>query len=324
MMYEIFGRTIVALFGEGTAENAFWSGVTYVIPVALWYLYQRFLKKQVRDVREFLDTHAWIMLDVICLASMAAVYTCVYYAPAESYKLAPCMVACMITNIGSIRLASYLADSLKAGLERKNLRLQQNYYEELEKNQLEIRKLRHDMKNQFAVAGQLLAEKKYQEAETYFEHLSGHMETRNRKFCENSIVNALLNLKYNAAMEAGVDCFFHIEIDGMAGVDDITLCVIFGNTLDNAIEACLKMKDAGKRKLSVKARYAKNYFSYEIVNTKENEIRRKKERFLTDKEDGKEHGMGVASVKDAVRRYGGTMDISYTEEEFRVVVLMEV
>ncbi|MDO4311983.1 MAG: GHKL domain-containing protein [Eubacteriales bacterium] len=325
LMFETFGRIILLLWGEGTLENTVWSTVTYVVPVLFWYLYQRILKEQISNVRQLLDTRAWIFLDVICLASMTAIYSCVYYAPEADYKMVPCMAACMVTSMGSIRLAIYLADSIKGDLERKNLRLQKNYYEELEKNQFEIRKFRHDMKNHFAAAGQLLKEGEYQEAEAYFERLSGYMEARNRKFCENGIVNALLNVKYNSAVEAGIDCFFHIDIDRMMAVDDISLCTIFANTLDNAIEACQKIEEPGKRKLSVKARYTNNeYFSYEIVNHKVNEIRKKRDRFLTDKADSKAHGLGIASVREAVETYKGTMDISYTEDEFRIVILLEV
>lgn len=206
---------------------------------------------------------------------------------------------------------------------RNYLRLQQNYYEELENNQLKIRRFRHDMKNHFAAVGLLLEEGNIEGAQEYFEKLSGHMEAGNRKFCENGIVNALLNAKYNMALEESIDCFFHISIDGILGMDDITLCTIFANTLDNAIEACGKIMETSKRKLSVKARYSENeYFSYEIVNSRTGEIREKKGMLLTDKEDKDAHGLGLSSVRDAVNRYGGTMDVSYTEEEFRVVILV--
>ena len=71
----------------------------------------------------------------------------------------------------------------------------------------------------------------------------------------------------------------------MMGIDDISLCTIFANTLDNAIEACAKMEKAEDRKLSVRVRYMENgYFSYEIVNSKRNEIYEKRGVYFTDKE----------------------------------------
>ena len=61
----------------------------------------------------------------------------------------------------------------------------------------------------------------------------GYIETGNRPFCKNSVVNAL--------PEQNIDCFFSISIDGFTKLDDITLCSVFANTLDNAIEACSRI-----------------------------------------------------------------------------------
>lgn len=109
----------------------------------------------------------------------------------------------------------------------------------------------------------------------------------------------------------------------MMMIDDVSLCTIFANTLDNAVEACQKIEDKAARRISVKARYTENgYFSYEIVNSKCNRIRMRRERFITDKADSASHGVGISSVKEIVERYGGTMDISFTEGEFKVIILI--
>ena len=322
---ETFGGLAIYWFGEGTAGNSILFDLSFIVPVLFWFFYWRVLRKNLSETRDFLDARSWIFLDIVCLASMAAVYSCIYYTPRESFKVIPCMLACMVTNMGSIRLAADLADRVRGELERKNLKVQQDYYEELENSQLKLRKFRHDMKNHLAAAGELLREGREDKAREYLGQLSGYMDTSNRLFCKVPIVNAVLNVKYNAALENDIDCFFGIGIDGMAGLDNISLCAIFSNTLDNAIEACKKIPDVNERRLSVKARYTENgYFSYEIVNAKVNEVRRKRGRFLTDKEDGKSHGLGISSVKEIVDRYKGTMDISYTEKEFSVVILVEV
>ncbi len=325
MMGEIFGKGISRFFPQSSAANTILYNLSFAVPALFWFLYWRRVRKRLREIRELLDEKAWMLLDIICFASMMAVYCCVYYTPEDSYKVIPCMAACMITNMGSIRIASYLADSILGEMERKNLRMQQKYYEELEKNQLQIRKFRHDMKHHFAAVGELMREGEFDKAKEYFEEFSEYMEVRNRQFCKNGIVNALLNVKYNLAQESQIDCFFHISIDEMMGIDDISLCTIFANTLDNAIESCRKMEKAEDRKLSVKARYTENgYFSYEIVNSKRNKIYEKKGVYLTDKEDKKSHGLGISSVREIVDKYGGMMDISYTDDEFRVVILIEV
>ena len=342
--------------------NSLFSTVSYLLVLLFWWLFYRMQAGAMEKIGKVLDRRAWGLVLTICLASFIGIFVYVYFAPDETWKVWPGVLACIVTNIGSIRLASYLADGIYADMERQNLQLQQRYYEELEQNQQQIRKLRHDMNNHLTVAGQFLKEGRPDQAAAYLERLSGAVRSSGRKFCENGVVNAVLNAKYTKMEAAGIDGFFHVSIDGMMLLDDVSLCTIFSNTLDNAIEACLKIPlrtrqdsddsvnggstsnasgadgegsaageggqvgaagDAVTRQISLKARYTENgYFSYEIVNTKVNPVRREGGRILTDKGDRTSHGLGLSSVTAIVEKYGGTMDVSYTETEFRVVILI--
>ena len=324
MWYDFTGRIFFRFFAEyGENANQICSTLSYASVPLFWYFVWRTYGKRLERITRFLDKKSWILLDVICLASLASVFVSIYYTPEETYKVYPCMIASIVTGIGCLLLATYLAERIQTEQERRKLQLQQDYYEELERNQTQIRKLRHDMNNHLAAVGGLLEQKKTEEALRYLHGLYKHMQTRSRLFSNNSIVNALLNLKYNAALEAEIDTFFHIGIDGMTEIDDISLCTLFANSLDNAIEACRKITDKERRRLSLKARYLDNgYFSLEISNSKINPISKKQGTFMTDKDNQKIHGLGIASMKEIVERYKGTIDIQYTEEKFTVVILI--
>ena len=310
--------------GKSDEESDIYASLSYGLVVLFWYLFYRLQKNSLQKIYQILDARAWLMVNIICAASFVSVLSCTYFAPTPTYFIWPALAACIVTNVGSVRLAaSYLADGIYADMERRNLQLQQNYYRELEANQKQIRKLRHDLNNHLMVVGRLFEEGKRAEAQKYFEQLSGRALSSSRTFCKNSVVNAVLNSKYNRMAEAEIDSFFHISIDKMMMIDDVSLCTIFANTLDNAVEACQKIEDKAARRISVKARYTENgYFSYEIVNSKCNRIRMRRERFITDKADSASHGVGISSVKEIVERYGGTMDISFTEGEFKVIILI--
>ncbi len=297
---------------------------SYSLVVLFWYLFYYLQKDFLKKIYQIFDRKAWFMINVICAASFAAVLSCTFFAPAPTYYVWPALIACIVTNIGCIRLAgSYLVDGIYADMERKNLQMEQNYYQELEQNQKQIRKLRHDLNNHLTVVGKLFEEGQREEAKEYFEKLSSQVLTSTRIFCKNSVVNAVLNSKYDKISEEKIDSFFNIGIDGILIIDDISLCTIFANTLDNAIEACLKIDNYDLRWISVKARYTENgYFSYEIKNSKCNEVKVHKNRFITDKADPESHGIGISSVKEIVERYDGTIDISYTDDEFKVLILI--
>ena len=324
MWYDFTGRIFFRFFaGYGENANHICSTLSYASVPLFWYFVWRTYGKRLERITRFLDKKSWMLLDVICLASLASVFVSIYYTPVETYKVYPCMIASIVTGLGCLLLATYLAERIQTEQERRKLQLQHDYYGELERNQTQIRKLRHDMNNHLAAVGGLLEQEKTEEALEYLHGLYEHMQTGSRRFCTNSIVNALLNLKYNAALEAEIDAFFHIGIDGMTEIDDISLCTLFANSLDNAIEACRKITDKEKRRLSLKARYSESgYFSLEISNSKINPVSEKQGAFMTDKDNQKMHGLGIASMKEIVERYKGTIDIQYTEEAFTVVILI--
>lgn len=309
---------------ENQFANSFFSAVTFVILPVFWIVFYRFFHSSLRKIRNVFTDKAWAIMDIISLASFFALFSCIYLAPEHrTYLIWPCIIACLITNIGSIHLAAYLADGLHTDLERKNLQLQKNYYEELERNQNQIRKFRHDMNNHLSVVGNLLDEGNLSEAKEYFSSISGYMQTSNKKFCQNSVVNAVINAKYQMMVNASIDTFLNIDIDKMLFIDDVSLCTIFANTLDNAMEACKKIDDITKRKLELKCRYTENgYFSFALTNSKVNEIHEKKGHFLSDKEDPNSHGIGISSVREIVDKYEGTLDISYDSEWFHVIILI--
>ena len=324
LVMDIGGYLFFLYFTEQDAlENTIFSTLFYSIAVIFWIVFYRLFHKNLTEIRNTFTTRAWYMISIICTASFVGIFTCVYFSPDTTWYIWPCTFACIITNVGSIRLAAYLADGIHADLERKNLQLQKNYYEELEQNQKQIRKFRHDMNNHLSVVGYLLQKGELQKARDYFDKISVYMQTANRKFCENSVVNAVLNAKYNLMTDAKIDGFFHISIDKLLFIDDVSLCTLFANTLDNAIEACQKIEAPDRRKLELKCRYTENgYFSLELINSKINEIVVQKNQYISDKEDKSTHGIGISSIRDIVEKYEGTLDISYDDTSFKVVILI--
>lgn len=319
--FGVFGNWL----GWSLALDIFCTVADPVSHLLIWYGIYRLFENNLDQTRQLFGDKIWILLDAVCLASLVSITTCILLAPKETYKMWPAVFACFATNLGCIALAKYFITSIRQNMERKNLILQKSYYEKLEQNQAEIRRFRHDMNNHLSTVRSLFDSGNLKDAGDYLRELETQMTVHTRVFCKNSIVNAVLNAKYNLAQEHGIDSFFHIDLDRLAGMDSVSLCSLFSNTLDNAIEASLRIPDPKERRMSVKARVTENgYFTCEVTNAKKNRILLdEKGQIQSDKGDLTIHGFGLSNVREIVEKYDGTMDISYTEDIFTVTILIE-
>ena len=319
--FGVFGNWL----GWSLALDIFCTVADPVSHLLIWYGIYRLFENNLDQTRQLFGDKIWILLDAVCLASLVSITTCILLAPKETYKMWPAVFACFATNLGCIALAKCFITSIRQNMERKNLILQKSYYEKLEQNQAEIRRFRHDMNNHLSTVRSLFDSGNLKDAGDYLRELETQMTVHTRVFCKNSIVNAVLNAKYNLAQEHGIDSFFHIDLDRLAGMDSVSLCSLFSNTLDNAIEASLRIPDPKERRMSVKARVTENgYFTCEVTNAKKNRILLdEKGQIQSDKGDLTIHGFGLSNVREIVEKYDGTMDISYTEDIFTVTILIE-
>jgi sensor histidine kinase regulating citrate/malate metabolism len=100
------------------------------------------------------------------------------------------------------------------------------------------------------------------------------------------------------------------------------LVIILGNLLENALEACYKV-EPGKRYIKVDITYEKGVLHICIKNSCISEKRRGRDgAFFTTKEDKENHGIGLSSVKKAVKYYDGEVMIKDDIENFTVVAIL--
>ena len=298
---------------------------TRFLKAPAWYLIYRCVKVWVPRAVRMLTRRMWSVLAVISLSSFIGIIITIYQCSAEkSYLAWPSCVAVLVTSMGCCYLCTCMAKIVRSDMERETMQYQKSYYQEIESSQQTVRRMRHDMKNHLGVVETLLRDGQYGMAEDYLHSMDQALASRTKVYCQVPVVNAVLSAKMQRAEEEGISCECQVDLKEIPSVDDMDLCVLFANTLDNAIEACGKMKERQKRRISVKARCMGGQFSYVIVNSKENTVKEKDGALETDKEDPGSHGIGLRSVRSMVEKYGGVMDVRYTDEEFSVTVCLPV
>lgn len=320
---------IIWLYGFQThmdpAGELLLHSATTILRIPFWAAAWHVIKKQLPVFPTGFPAKIQHMILLMYLAPFLGIIIMIAITDSEtSFIIWPACIACILTNLGIFYVCSCLSRSLRSEMEVEILRLRQNYDEEAAAEQEKTRKLRHDIKNHLSVIQILLKNGQQQEAAAYLKNLSQEWTGQIRSFCDNPVINAVLNAKYHRAAACSVSCEFHLDLGNDLNrlTDPIALCSLFANTLDNAIEACCKIEEPLERKILLKARCTDGFFSCSIENSKAEPVRRADGLFQTGKKEKESHGFGLQNVKDLVQCCRGTLDISYTEHWFSVAILI--
>lgn len=185
------------------------------------------------------------------------------------------------------------------------LESQSKHFDDLIKNDNELRKFRHDMRAHITALREYANEN---HDEKILEYLSRMEEkansTKAKRYTGNKTVDAVINDQVHQMEEKGID----FDFEGICGVReeirDFDLCTVFYNLLKNAIEACEQV-DSSKKRITVKVKCIGDKLGISIGNdTVLKEI--PSDGILhTTKKDKINHGLGTRSVKEVVTRYDG-------------------
>lgn len=181
--------------------------------------------------------------------------------------------------------------------EEFNIKLHKQMEEANEQN----RKLRHDLKNHMLMIKNKI-DHDPQEANEYIEQLLGNVNNTTIIDGENEALIYILNMKNAIMQEKGISAKFILQSD-LDIISEYDLTIIFGNLLDNAIEAQEHVED---KRIIVEIREDKDFYYIRIKNYYDPaRIIKTNEEFKTSKENKEQHGYGLKNVEECVKRYHG-------------------
>lgn len=234
----------------------------------------------------------------------------------------------IVWNILLFLLLQYLG---KENLKRKEAALLQIHeqeskklFEQMGEQYTEIRKIKHDMKGCIDCSLRLLQDKNYSEAEEYLKTFLSE-KTENivsAVFTDSSVINAVINSKIAQCGKYGIE--YKCEITKkLQAIPEFELSIFLSNLFDNAIEACQSVKE--NKYISLSIMDVKSYLHIVMKNTIEGSVLKENPDLNSTKKDNVEqHGYGLKSVRDIVKKYNGSMQINEQEGYFVVDVILNM
>jgi len=227
-------------------------------------------------------------------------------------------------------LVVYLFDHLRK-LYRKHsriltLELQNQAYEKqievFRQSEEKISSLRHDMRNHIICMQQMLQAGESGALQDYLVKMTDEMQPQDRfSATGNALLDGLVNLKLGIArqmLKAKITC--DLRVGKEIGIEQMELCMILGNLLDNALQALDKCE--GDRELVFSMEENKGMLLIRIENSYTGKLQKRGEIFISTKEDKQRHGIGLKNVKRIVDKYNGEMKIRHTDRYFIVEMLL--
>ena len=218
-------------------------------------------------------------------------------------------------------LAIISVQSISKRMEELTKETEQEYYDEINRRYLEGRKIRHDINNHLLAINTLIETGNVEQAKRYIYEVSEQLDLVAMPVkTGRNVLDALLLKKTEQATEKGANIVFEINTAFHdCTIADYDLCTIFGNILDNAIEAV----NAGD-KILVNIDKQHDMFYISCENAFYRELKRKGEKILSTKKEFGSHGFGLTRIKETAKHYGGDVSITAIDGIFRIEILMNV
>uniref|UniRef100_UPI004025E6D4 ATP-binding protein n=1 Tax=Candidatus Scatomorpha intestinigallinarum TaxID=2840923 RepID=UPI004025E6D4 len=155
----------------------------------------------------------------------------------------------------------------------------------------------------------------------YIDSLLEAIPAAPRSFCENPAVNAVVSYYAARLEDEGVEVRIRLSLPArLEGVTDGEACVVFGNLLENAMEACA-LVEVGPRFVHLDGEISRGVLAVTMGNSFDGRTFREGGRFRSSKRA--EPGVGLSSIQAVARKHGGDARFEADGAVFRSSVYLQ-
>jgi len=185
-----------------------------------------------------------------------------------------------------------------------------------------LKVMRHDYKFHLNTALDMLRRGETEKSDEYLKGLQNQLEENELPYySDNLVINSLVADYAGQCRKLKIDFNVSIKIPRNFTVSNYEMCIVLGNLLENAVEACQKIEQERQIKLVVKPKGEQLMIM--VRNTYDGEVVLDGDKFVSTKESGSSLvcGIGLESVMAVIGSFGEMFHINYDNKWFNVFVV---
>ena len=219
-----------------------------------------------------------------------------------------------------LMMANGLNRNARLQQENQLLSLQQQRYESLKTAIEEARQALHDMRHQLNQISALAENGDLEGLKAYLAKTAARIPNLDMHFCENRAADSAVGYYCALARRESIPFRAKLDLPESLPVDEIDMCLVLSNLLENALEASLRTAPA-RRQIEITAYvHAERLLLIEVENTFDGEVNEKNGIFRSSKRKG--NGIGIRSVNHIAEKNGGASAFSHQNGIFSAKVML--
>ena len=204
--------------------------------------------------------------------------------------------------------------------ENQLLSMQQQRYESLKAAIEEARQARHDLRHQLCQLAALAEEGNLEKIKAYLSSAVSRIPSLELHFCENRAADGVVGYYCALAKREQIPFSVQLDLPECLPVDEVELCLVLSNLLENALEASLRTAPARRRIKLTAYLHGNSLALIQVENTYDGVIREKDGVFQSSKRKG--DGVGLQSVRHIAEKSCGVSTVTYQDGVFRARVML--
>lgn len=179
---------------------------------------------------------------------------------------------------------------------------------------------KHDFRNHINMILGMLEVSTKEEVISYINEINGNIrELDKNMYTDNIAINSILITKMKVIDEKNIKINLDLKIDSKIKISNVDICIILGNLLDNAIEACSIIN--GYKFIDLKIVSKNDKLIIKIINNTNGYVNEVNGKFLSTK-NNYTNGIGLIQIDNIIKKYSGYINRKHENNIFTTHMML--